>query len=109
MREFKVLNREKESAEELAKSLRGELDLINSQKVVAVRQLKSYLKDNDFKHTEELSELRELVEQKQKIIDLLKTRHLDELKKHSTLTHQSYQDLDARCNELEELNGNLKS
>ncbi len=37
MREFKALNREKESAEELAKSLRGELDLINSEKVVAVR------------------------------------------------------------------------
>lgn len=46
-----------------------------------MKELKAYLKDTDFKYTEELAELRELVDEKQKLIDSLKLKQVEELRR----------------------------
>jgi hypothetical protein len=61
--------------------LRAELASAVQEKVTILKEMKSYLKDSDFKFNEEISELREIIEEKQKAIEAAKHRQTEEVKK----------------------------
>lgn len=91
-------------AERLAKELgqaREELNLCVQEKNTVAKEMKSYLKETDFKLNQELCVLREVIEEKQKIIDGLKHKQADQAKRLSEenfrreLNLQSYQDTTA--------------
>jgi len=53
------------------------------EKNAAVKELKACLNDSEFKFSEELAELREAIDSKQRLIESIKVRHEDELKRLS--------------------------
>jgi hypothetical protein len=82
-RALKQSEAECERLERALEQLRDELVLCTQEKNTTAKEMKTYLKETDLKLNEELCVLREVVDEKQKMIEGLKARHAEELKRLS--------------------------